>query len=110
MQDYELALRMKDMGIERVVYTDISRDGMMQGFGYESTKRFAEKAGLKVTASGGVTNSEDLQRLASLRPYGVDSVIIGKAFYECNFPCQELWYNFEKGICLDKNYSTARRK
>ncbi len=46
----------------------------------------------------------------SFSPYGVDSVIIGKALYECNFPCQELWYNFEEGISLDHNFSTARKK
>ena len=101
---------MKDMGIERIIYTDISRDGMMQGFGYESTKKFAEKAGMKITASGGVTNSEDLRRLNDLKPFGVDSVIIGKALYECNFPCQELWYAYEDSIRLDHNYSTARKK
>jgi phosphoribosylformimino-5-aminoimidazole carboxamide ribotide isomerase len=110
LQDYDLALQMKAMGVERIIYTDISRDGMMQGFGYESTKRFAERAGMKVTASGGVTSAEDMKRLDELKPYGVDSVIIGKALYECNFPCQELWYTFEEGITLDHNFSTARKK
>jgi phosphoribosylformimino-5-aminoimidazole carboxamide ribotide isomerase len=110
MKDYDLALRMKEMGVERIVYTDISRDGMLQGIGYESTKKFAEKARMKVTASGGVTSFEDLMKLESLRPLGVDSVIIGKAFYECNFPCQKLWYHYEPGICIDHNYSTARKK
>lgn len=110
LKDYDLALQMKAMGIERVIYTDITRDGMMQGFGYESTKRFAEKAGMKITASGGVTSSEDMKKLDELKSYGVDSVIIGKALYECNFPCQELWYTYEEGICLDHNFSTARQK
>ncbi len=67
LKDYDLALQMKEMGIERVIYTDITRDGMMQGFGYESTKRFAEKAGMKITASGGVTNAEDLKKLNELQ-------------------------------------------
>ncbi|TCD48813.1 1-(5-phosphoribosyl)-5-[(5-phosphoribosylamino)methylideneamino]imidazole-4-carboxamide isomerase [Chlorobium sp. N1] len=110
LKDFELALRMKDMGVERIIYTDITRDGMLQGVGYETTKRFAEQAGMKVTASGGVSSSEDLRRLAGLESIGVDSVIIGKALYECNFPCQELWYNFEEGIQIDHNFSTARRK
>ena len=110
LKDYDLALQMKEMGIERVIYTDITRDGMMQGFGYESTKKFAEKTGMKITASGGVTNSGDLKRLDELKSCGVDSVIIGKALYENNFPCQQLWYNYEEGICLDHNFSTARTK
>ena len=110
MKDYELALEMKKMGVERVIYTDITRDGMLQGIGYETTKHFAEKAGMKVTASGGVSSSEDLHKLRLLEKYGVDSVIIGKAFYECNFPCQEMWYAYEKGLGIDGDFSTARRK
>jgi phosphoribosylformimino-5-aminoimidazole carboxamide ribotide isomerase len=110
LKDFELALRMKEMGVERIVYTDISCDGMLQGIGYESTKRFAEKTMMKITASGGVTNFEDLIKLDSLKPLGVDSVIIGKAFYECNFPCQKLWYHYEPGICIDRNFSTAPPK
>ncbi len=107
MQDYELALEMKKLGVKRIIYTDISCDGMMQGIGYESTRRFAMKAGMKVTASGGVTSSEDLKKLQSLEQYGVDSVIVGKALYECNFPCQKLWYNYEKGMGIDCNFTTA---
>ncbi|NTU97916.1 MAG: 1-(5-phosphoribosyl)-5-[(5-phosphoribosylamino)methylideneamino]imidazole-4-carboxamide isomerase, partial [Chlorobiaceae bacterium] len=110
MKDFELALRMKEMGVERIVYTDISKDGMLQGIGYESTRKFAEKARMKVTASGGVTNVGDLVKLDSLKHLGVDSVIIGKAFYECNFPCQKLWYNYEPGICIDHDFSTARKR
>ena len=110
MKDYELALRMKKLGVTRIIYTDISCDGMMQGFGFESTKRFAEKADMRVTASGGVTGSGDLRKLRALEKYGVDSVIIGKALYETNFPCQKLWYNYEKGMNLDRNFSSALRK
>ncbi len=107
MKDYELALEMKKRGVKRIIYTDISRDGMMQGVGFESTKQFAMKAGMRVTASGGVTGSDDLNKLKTLEKYGVDSVIIGKALYETNFPCQKLWYNFEKGMDIDKNFSSA---
>ena len=110
MQDYELAAEMKKLGVERIIYTDITRDGMLQGVGYESTRRFAEKAGMKVTASGGVTTSDDLHKLRSLEKYGVDSVIIGKALYECNFPCQEMWYAYEEGLGIDGEFSTARKK
>ncbi|MCE1273730.1 MAG: 1-(5-phosphoribosyl)-5-[(5-phosphoribosylamino)methylideneamino]imidazole-4-carboxamide isomerase [Chlorobiaceae bacterium] len=110
MKDYELALEMKKLGVERVIYTDITRDGMLQGIGYETTRAFAEKAGMKVTASGGVSSSEDLHKLRSLEKFGVDSVIIGKALYECNFPCQELWYAYEQGLGIDGEFSTARKK
>lgn len=110
MKDYELAFEMKRLGVERIIYTDITRDGMMEGVGYESTRLFAEKAGMKVTASGGVCSSEDLNKLRQLESCGVDSVIIGKALYECNFPCQELWYAYEQGMEIDKEFSTARKR
>ncbi len=110
MQDYELALEMKKLGVKRVIYTDISCDGMMQGIGYESIRRFASKAGMKVTASGGVAGSDDLKKLETLEKYGVDSVIIGKALYETNFPCQKLWYNYEKGMNIDREFSSALLK
>ena len=110
MKDYELALEMKKLGIERIIYTDITRDGMLQGVGYETTRQFAEKAGMKVTASGGVSSSEDLNKLRLLEPLGVDSVIIGKALYENNFPCQEMWYAYEQGIGIDDDFSTALKK
>ncbi|ASQ91119.1 1-(5-phosphoribosyl)-5-[(5-phosphoribosylamino)methylideneamino]imidazole-4-carboxamide isomerase [Prosthecochloris sp. GSB1] len=110
MQDYELAREMKKRGVERIIYTDISCDGMMRGVGFESTKRFAMKAGMKVTASGGVSSSKDLLKLQTLERYGVDSVIIGKALYETNFPCQKLWYNYEKGMNIDREFSSALRR
>lgn len=109
-KDYELGLEMKALGVERVIYTDISRDGMMQGFGYDSTKLFCEKTGLRVTASGGVHNKDDLKKLCKLESLGVDSVVIGKALYEESFPCQKLWYLHEKEMKIDTEFSTARQK
>jgi phosphoribosylformimino-5-aminoimidazole carboxamide ribotide isomerase len=110
MTDVELGLKMKSLGVERVIYTDISKDGTLQGVGYDATKRFAEGTRLRVTASGGVSSREDLIRLQDLAPLGVDSVIIGKALYECVFPCQRLWHDCEKTMTIDKNFSTAPLK
>lgn len=106
--DVELGLRMKDLGVERVVYTDISKDGMLAGVGYAALKRFAEGTHLKVTASGGVASYKDFIALNELQPLGVDSVVIGKALYEETFPCQKLWHLYERDIALDTNFSTAR--
>jgi len=78
----ELALTMKEFGIERVIYTDISRDGMMTGPNVAATKQLAQQSGLKVIASGGISSLEDVQKVAALDPYGVDGMIIGKALYE----------------------------
>jgi phosphoribosylformimino-5-aminoimidazole carboxamide ribotide isomerase len=93
-----LGLNMKQLGVQRIVYTDIARDGMMTGPNLESIRELAEKTGLRITASGGVSGYKDLLALAALEPYGVDSVIIGKALYENKFPCQGLWRDVEKDL------------
>ena len=78
----DLAQKMKSFGIAGFIFTDISRDGMLQGPNLESIKEFAECAQLPVIASGGVSRLEDIRNLAKLESYGVEGVIIGKALYD----------------------------
>lgn len=91
LEAVSLGLNMKLLGVERVLYTDITRDGTLSGPNFLALKEFAVKTGLKVTASGGVSGYQDLRRMQELEEYGVDSVIVGRALYENRFPCQELW-------------------
>jgi len=77
----ELAAEMKALGINRVVFTDIRRDGTLRGPNFEAIRELAIATGLKVVASGGVSTPDDLLTLKKLEPYGVDSVIMGKALY-----------------------------
>ena len=93
-----LALNMKSLGVQRVVYTDITRDGMLSGPNYDAMRQMAVRSGLKVTASGGVSGFEDLIKLQELEPVGVDSVIVGKALYENRFSCQALWRENEQTL------------
>ncbi len=86
-----LALRFKKDGLSRLLYTDISRDGMFAGPNVEQTRLVAETTGLKVTASGGVSSARDLQQLAELAPFGVDSAVVGKAFYEKKLNPEEIF-------------------
>jgi phosphoribosylformimino-5-aminoimidazole carboxamide ribotide isomerase len=81
LQADELALRMKKAGATRIIYTDISRDGMLTGVNVAATLQLADKSGLKVIASGGVRGLEDIQALQPLTERGVEGVIIGKALY-----------------------------
>jgi len=78
----DLAQKMRGYGIAGFIFTDISRDGMLQGPNLESIKTFAEAAQLPVIASGGVSCLEDIKNLAKLEPYGVEAMIIGKALYD----------------------------
>ena len=70
---------MKEMGVRHIVYTDISKDGMLCGPNVEMTKRLTEETGLDVIASGGVSSMDDLR---ALNAAGIKGAIIGKAIYE----------------------------
>jgi len=85
----ELARRVADAGVDRIVYTDVSRDGMLEGVNLEQTCHIARESGLRVTASGGVSSLADIEQLRSIRQCGVDSVIVGKALYEGRFTLEE---------------------
>ncbi len=85
----ELARRVADAGVDRIVYTDVSRDGMLEGVNVEQTCTIAKESGLRVTASGGVSSLDDIRLLQEARSCGVDSVIIGKALYEGRFTLQD---------------------
>jgi phosphoribosylformimino-5-aminoimidazole carboxamide ribotide isomerase len=85
----ELARRVADAGIDRIVYTDVARDGTLEGVNTEQTCAVARASGLRVTAAGGVSSLKEIRQLASARSCGVDSVIIGRALYEGRFTLQE---------------------
>ena len=74
-----LALSMKDLGVKTIIYTDISKDGMLCGPNLVQTARMVEATGLDVVASGGVSSMEDLEQLENV---GVEGAILGKAIYE----------------------------
>jgi len=85
----ELALAMKELGITRIVYTDIARDGMLTGPNIAETESIALATGLRVVASGGVSSLADIAALREIEQSGVDSVITGKAIYEGTLDLRE---------------------
>ncbi|GAB2793847.1 1-(5-phosphoribosyl)-5-[(5-phosphoribosylamino) methylideneamino]imidazole-4-carboxamide isomerase [Halomonas shantousis] len=78
----ELAKRFADSGVSSIVYTDIARDGMMQGVNLDATVELAREGGLPVIASGGVTNLDDIRALARVADAGILGAITGRAIYE----------------------------
>ena len=82
----ELALKMKGIGVKTVIYTDISRDGMLTGPNVDATARLIEATGLDVIASGGICSLDDLVKLKAI---AVSGVIIGKALYNGNFSLKD---------------------
>lgn len=92
MTAIDLCRQMKEFGVRHIVYTDISRDGMLSGPNVEATKALTEATGLDIIASGGVSCMEDLVRLDGS---GIRGAIIGKALYEKRISLPDAVARFE---------------
>ena len=78
----DLAQRFESDGVSAIVYTDIARDGMMQGVNVEATVTMAEASSIPVIASGGITNIDDIRALNAVAHRGICGAITGRAIYE----------------------------
>ncbi len=78
----DLAARMQPLGVAEFIFTDIGRDGMLEGPNLNSVRAFAESTSVPVIASGGVGTLKDIEDLIALEPVGVVGVITGKALYD----------------------------
>jgi len=76
-----LARQMKALGVRRVIYTDIARDGMLTGLDADAVAQLAESAQVQVIASGGVASLDDIRRLKAYGARGIEGVIVGQALY-----------------------------
>ena len=85
----ELARAVAAQGVERIIYTDIARDGTLVGPNIEQTLAVVRAANVHVTASGGVSSLDDIKRLRDTDDPRLDSVIVGKALYEGKFKLEE---------------------
>ncbi|MBI5461603.1 MAG: 1-(5-phosphoribosyl)-5-[(5-phosphoribosylamino)methylideneamino]imidazole-4-carboxamide isomerase [Gammaproteobacteria bacterium] len=78
----ELAQRFERDGVAAIVYTDIGRDGMMNGVNVESTDELARAVTIPIIASGGVSSMDDIKALCAVEGEGIMGAIIGRALYE----------------------------
>ena len=92
----ELAKRFENDGVTAIIYTDIGRDGMMQGVNIEATQELAKALSIPIIASGGITNLDDITKLASIETDGVTGAITGRAIYEGTL-------DFKEGQTLSDN-------
>jgi phosphoribosylformimino-5-aminoimidazole carboxamide ribotide isomerase len=81
----ELSAKVASVGVKRIIYTDIGRDGMLSGVNIDQTNAVARSSSVSVTASGGIGSLDDIRNLGQQADPLVDSVIIGKALYEGRF-------------------------
>lgn len=82
LSDTDLAISAKEMGIISIVYTNIEKDGSLNGPDFPGTLRIAEESGLPVILSGGISSFFDFKQLSALGKNGIYGVITGKALYE----------------------------
>ena len=89
VQATDLAKQFDALGVSAIVYTDIARDGMMQGVNVEATVQMAQASSIPVIASGGITNMEDIKALAAVSSRGICGAITGRAIYEGTLDVRE---------------------
>jgi phosphoribosylformimino-5-aminoimidazole carboxamide ribotide isomerase len=82
LEAISLIKELKTLGVERIIYTDIKRDGTLKGVRLEIAKEILKKIKINLFFSGGVSSIEDIIKLKKLERYGLVGVIIGKALYE----------------------------
>ncbi|MGK7890109.1 MAG: 1-(5-phosphoribosyl)-5-[(5-phosphoribosylamino)methylideneamino]imidazole-4-carboxamide isomerase [Leptolyngbyaceae cyanobacterium] len=85
----ELGQRMADSGVAAIIYTDIHRDGTLQGPNKDALREMAEAVSVPVIASGGISNLTDLLGLITLEPAGVRGAIVGRALYTGDLSLKE---------------------
>ena len=76
-----LAKQMAQVGVKTIIYTDISRDGTLEGVNVDATAQLARHSGVKVVASGGVKSIDDIKALLPYEKSGIEGVIVGKSIY-----------------------------
>ena len=79
---HDLAKRFESDGVSAIVYTDIARDGMMEGVNVQATLDMARASSIPVVASGGITSIEDIRALNAVASQGICGAITGRAIYE----------------------------
>ena len=77
----DLAKKYEDYGVEAIIYTDIGRDGMLQGINMDATVKLAQSVNIPIIASGGLSNMKDIDALCAAEDDGVMGVIAGRAIY-----------------------------
>ncbi|MBI5450958.1 MAG: 1-(5-phosphoribosyl)-5-[(5-phosphoribosylamino)methylideneamino]imidazole-4-carboxamide isomerase [Gammaproteobacteria bacterium] len=95
----DLARHFEQDGVEAIIYTDISRDGMMKGVNIEATVALARAVSIPVIASGGITNQGDIEALYKVKEEGIVGAVIGRAIYEgaIDFAAAQRWVDQQGG-------------
>jgi phosphoribosylformimino-5-aminoimidazole carboxamide ribotide isomerase len=85
----EAARRLEAAGVRRLIYTDVLKDGTLEGPDLAGLEALANVAGVPVIASGGVSTVDDIKRVASFKELGVEGIVVGMALYKGNFELRD---------------------
>ncbi len=91
----DFAKKMESLGVKRVIYQDVTRVGNLSGPHVERLLEIAQNTKLKITSAGGISSYTDLRKVMDIEKFGIDSVMISRALYENQFPCQRIWREIE---------------
>lgn len=96
-----LAKDFKGMGVKQLIYTDILKDGTLEGPNIKAIKALLKQTGINVIASGGISSLDDIRKLKLLESKGLIGIIVGKALYEGKFTLTEALKLTKKGDARD---------
>ena len=91
----DFAKKMEASGVTRIIYQDVTRVGNLCGPHIDRLLEIANNTNLKITSAGGISNYLDLKQIMNIEHLSIDSVMISRALYENQFPCQRIWRELE---------------
>ncbi|MBK9404070.1 MAG: 1-(5-phosphoribosyl)-5-[(5-phosphoribosylamino)methylideneamino] imidazole-4-carboxamide isomerase [Ignavibacteria bacterium] len=91
----DFAKQMEAIGIKRIIYQDVTRVGNLSGPHIPRLLEIAANTKMKITSAGGISSYSDLKKIIEIEHLGIDSVMISRALYENQFPCQRIWRDME---------------
>lgn len=96
ISDIELAKRAEGIGIESIIYTSISKDGTLSGPDIDATRRIAQEVKIPIVHSGGISSTEDIQKIIDADIANLGGIITGKAVYEQKFDLEQVIKDHQK--------------
>ena len=86
----EFIKKIENLGLSRIIYTDIEKDGTKTGPNIKETINLSEKIKIPIIISGGVSSIADIFKIKEMKPKNIEGIIIGKAIYDKSIELKEL--------------------
>ncbi len=87
---YDFIEFLQNNNVSQIVYTDVNKDGMLEGINFDHVEKFIKNTSIPIIASGGITLINDVHKLLKLKNDGLSGIIIGKALYENKINLKEV--------------------